>query len=379
MEIYETYIEAIKKTGFVLENRVAQLLKVNGWTVISNKYYEDDYSNTVREVDLVAYKVSHIQHFDIYTVLILNCKKSESNVWALLARDLNLKDPNSDWRPMHTWTNDPALQYKLAETGCSIRYHDQATKAGVGAALNMPEVEVFAFQELSKATGSLLEQKKHKLVKREAIFASSPKNDSAIFNSITSLMKAQAYEIGALANRKKTPSIYQFNLLTIADTELLRMHFREDDIICSPVHSEHYIGRYIINRRETFSRIRFIQSEAFGKELKNYGNLHEANCGWFAAECDAFYDGIMKDPKRTQVLIGAFRKETSDFIKWQVFSSGNKNFDTSTMNVEFSESAQEVLITVNGSFDVIDFLQGSAKEPLHNPNFRQIRACNLLI
>ncbi len=72
---HQAYVKAIYRTGFVLENRVAQLLKSAGWTVISNKYYEDDHSSTVREVDLIAYKVSHIQHFDVYTTLIISCKK----------------------------------------------------------------------------------------------------------------------------------------------------------------------------------------------------------------------------------------------------------------------------------------------------------------
>lgn len=365
METHKTYIDAIKKTGFVLENRVAQLLKANGWTVISNKYYEDDHSSTVREVDLVAYKISHIQHFAVYTVLIVSCKKSEENVWALLARDLNLKDPNSDWWPLHTWTNDPALHYKLAETGCATRYHDEAAAAGVGAALSLPEVEVFAFQELSKATGAPAVHKNPKSGKADARSASSPRNDAAIFSSITSLMKAQAYELGALPNRKKTPSVYQFNLVTVADTELLRMRFRGHEIECSPVQSEHYIGRYIINRRETCSRIRFIQADAFRETLTDYGHLHDANCAWFAAECAAFYLEIVKDWKRTQVLIATFRKEISGFIRWEALTVKNKNVDMSTANIEFSNSAQQVHVTVDGSSEELDFMQGSAEVKKH--------------
>lgn len=57
----------IRKTGFVLENEVAQVLKRSGWTVISNKYYVDDSEETVREIDLVAYHVPKVQHFDVYT------------------------------------------------------------------------------------------------------------------------------------------------------------------------------------------------------------------------------------------------------------------------------------------------------------------------
>ena len=75
----------ICKTGFVLENQIAQTLKAAGWTVISNKYYVDDFEESVREIDLIAYKVSKVKHLDVYTALIISCKKSESNAWALLA------------------------------------------------------------------------------------------------------------------------------------------------------------------------------------------------------------------------------------------------------------------------------------------------------
>jgi hypothetical protein len=143
----------IRKTGFVLENRVAQALKVAGWTVISNKYYVDDSEESVREIDLVAYRVSKVQHFDIYTTLIISCKKSDANAWALLAREINLKDPNSDWWPLHAWSNDKALNFQLAETNKARRYHEQVTAFGVKDALGMPSVEVFAFQEMDKVSG----------------------------------------------------------------------------------------------------------------------------------------------------------------------------------------------------------------------------------
>ena len=135
--------EGIRKTGFVLENRIASTLKQSGWTVISNKYYEDDFTSSVREIDLLAYKVSKVRQFDVYTTLLISCKKNDSNSWALLARDINLKDPNSDWWPLHAWSNDKGLQYQLAEAGCGKTYHDELAKLGVTDALSVPAVEVF--------------------------------------------------------------------------------------------------------------------------------------------------------------------------------------------------------------------------------------------
>jgi hypothetical protein len=76
------YSKEIRKTGFVLEYKVAEMLRQSGWTVISNKYYEDDLEGSVREIDLVAYKVSNVQQVDVYTTILISCKKSELDVWA---------------------------------------------------------------------------------------------------------------------------------------------------------------------------------------------------------------------------------------------------------------------------------------------------------
>jgi len=215
-------IEAqIRKTGFVLENDVAQILRTAGWSVISNKYYVDDYEENVREIDLIAYQVAKVQHLDVYTVLIISCKKSESNVWALLSRKNNLNDPNYDWWPLHAWSNDKALAYQLVTEGFSKRYHAKATALGVSEALTKSSVEVFAFQEMDQKTGA-------------------PQNDKAIFAAATSLMKAQAYELGALPLRKKKPSVYQFNLLSVVDADLVRLMFTERGIKCTEISSEHH-------------------------------------------------------------------------------------------------------------------------------------------
>lgn len=361
MATFEAYVQAVKKTGFVLENRVAQLMKADGWTVISNKYYEDDHSSTVREVDLLAYRVEHVQHFDVYTVLMVSCKKSADNVWALLARDINIKDPNSDWWPMHTWSNDVALQYRLADAGSARRYHEAAVALGVTGALSIPEVEVFAFQELSRDTGETTLPQIQKSGKNDRRPASQPKNDTTIFNSITSLMKAQAYEIGALPNRKKTPSVYQFNLVAVADTDLLRLMFRSQEIDCSAVKTEHYIGRYIIHRKEIFSRIRFVQAEVFEESLRDYARLHKANCQWFANECDAFYLDIVEDPRRVDTLLEAFRKEILSFIKWHALSERGvtENFDVT--GLYYSKRKGMLDISFDVASEVIKVLKESGE------------------
>lgn len=297
----DKYAKEIRKTGFVLEYKVAEILRQAGWTVISNKYYEDDYEGNVREIDLLAYKVSQVQQISVYTTILISCKKSEADIWALIARNINLKDPNADWWPLHAWSNDKAVNHEIAKPTIAKTYHEQVIGLGVVEALSVPEYEVFAFQEMNRASGA-------------------PRNDKNIFSAVTSLLKAQAYELGALSQRKKKPTAYQFNLLSIIESDLVRLVICNDEITQEAIESEHYISRYIIKKRETFSRIRFIGFSSFKKKLEDYDRLHKANCKWFDSAITSFYDEILKDYKRASILVEDFRSKVS----WDIYLSVQK-------------------------------------------------------
>jgi hypothetical protein len=332
-----SFASEIRKTGFVLENEVAQLLKASGWTVISNKYYVDDSEETVREIDLVAYRVSKVEHFDVYTVLIVSCKKSDANAWALLAREINLKDPNSDWWPLHAWSNDKALSFQLSAAGGSKAYHEAALRNGVAEALKLPEVEVFAFQEMDKVSGK-------------------PQNDKPIFSAVTSLMKAQAYELAALPGRKKAPSVYQFNLLSIVDTELIRLMFAGPEIQQGEVDAEHYLARYIVRKREVFARVRFIRAKAFASELEDYGRLHQANCKWFGSECTTFYAGILQDWNRADTLLDDFAKKFRFSVGWRLQDKFKRDFDLGKPALYWDKSSNTPSVGFELPDEVISFM-----------------------
>lgn len=327
----------IRKTGFVLENRVAHWLKAAGWTVISNKYYVDDFEESVREIDLVAYQVQKAQHLDVFTVLVISCKKSESNIWALLAREANLRDPNSDWWPLHAWSNDKAINFQLSEPNVARRCHDDAVARGVREVLGEPSVEVFAFQEMDGKSGA-------------------PRNDKPIFFAVTSLMKAQAYELGALPLRKKLPCVYQFNLISVVDAEMARLMFRGNVITSEPIDSEQYLARYIVKKKETFSRIRFIKSSAFPTALDDYNRLHRANVAWLNQQCDAFYDGIMTDYRRNRVLIDDFKEQVGGNLSRRIRDGMKLNVDFNDFWFYWDVSNKVLHVEVFADENVITFL-----------------------
>lgn len=313
-DIQKLIAAEIAKTGFVLEHEIAQALKSKNWTVISGKYYVDDNEEAPREMDLIAYRVTRFDkdEVELYTVLIISCKKSDENAWALLTRDANLKDPNTDYWPLHAWSNDPGVTYQLGRTGKARAYHEGMRSFGVVDAVADPQVEVFAFQEMNKVTGA-------------------PRNDKAIFAAMTSLVKAQAYELSSLPGRKKTKAVYQFNLVSVVDSDMYRLMFaaKGAGITTSKLDSEQYIARYIVSKRESFSRIRFITSQAFPSALDDYARLHTANVKWFSAEQSLFYKDIMKDPDRVHALVKLFYATIKHAVKWRVEAhfKSIKNFD----------------------------------------------------
>ncbi|HEX7722462.1 MAG TPA: hypothetical protein VF397_09905 [Pyrinomonadaceae bacterium] len=303
----KNFEKQIAKTGFPLEHKIGSLLRASGWTVINNRYYVDDQEQNVREIDLVAYKSRPVQHFRVCTTLIISCKKSEQNVWALLARKKEAYDPNLDQQPVHIWTNDKALSFMLSKTFWPRDYYSRARELGVESVLADPSVSIFAFQEMNRESGS-------------------PQNDRPIFSSITGLMKAQSYEMEALPRRRKTPSIYQFNLVNLVDTQLVQLYFKDSGQKATEIEEEHYVARYIINKRETFARIHFVRSDKFETALEDYGRLHSANCDIFSKNCDEFYDGVLSDTKRTKIFLEEFEKEVKQSL-WSRLLRSDLNLD----------------------------------------------------
>jgi hypothetical protein len=339
LKIFESQI---LKTGFVLENKVAVALKQAGWTVISNKFYVDDHEGSIREMDLIGYKCRRVAHINLYTVLVVSCKKSEANVWGLFTREANLSDPNTDWWPLHAWSNDKAINFQLTKPNAAKQFHEKAATSGVNETVAQPTLEVFAFQELDRKTGA-------------------PQNDKPIFSAITSLMKAQAYELGALPHRKKDPSVYQFNLVSVVDTDLVRLFFNGTSISASSIDSENYLARYIIKKKETFSRIRFLQAEAFESSIADYDRLHESNAKWVSELDSTFYHDVVRDHRRVEV----FSKEFKESLLWYLNYSAKQKFhnDPKFESIWFywEENSEFLSLQLNAEESVIEFLNSDVK------------------
>lgn len=312
------YCDGIEKTGFKLEFEISQVLSRNKWQVINNKYYVDDLQESVREIDLVAYRAANVNHFHVYTVLIVSCKKSEKDAWAFLSKKRNPSDPNAEWLPVHAWSNDKALNYCIKEKEWKQRYLQTNKEFGSDHLSKIYETHIFAFQEMNKTSGL-------------------PNNDKNIFNSITSLMKAQAYEMNALSARKKTPTVFQFNLISVVDSEMLEIGFKENGIKANEVIEAMYVADYIIDKRQTSSKIHFVQASEFEQILSVYNDLHKANAKSFDHEFRDFFTNIERNSGRRSVFIDEINNDLLWRMNHRLLSNGLNLSDKSYFELDWDE------------------------------------------
>lgn len=290
---------------------------------------------------MIAYKATKIQDFFVYTTLIISCKKSEKNAWALLARPLEKNDPNINWHPIHVWTNDKALNYEVSAMDFGKNYYSKQVKKPLNALID-PAVDIFAFQEMEKTSGRV-------------------QNDKPIFDSITSLMKAQAYELRVLPKRKTDLAIYHFSLISVVDTEIIQLLFSREEIEATEIDSTQFLANYIINKEQDVSKIRFIRSSSFEKSIIDYDKLHTFNCEVFSDYYESFYRNSLKDWKRTKVLIDNFRNK----LWWPLFqavsSQIESKFHKKSINLSWDKVNNRVEIQVVLSDDEIQFMNNDTK------------------
>jgi hypothetical protein len=215
----------------------------------------------------------------------------------------------------------------------------------------VPDAHIFAFQEIPK------EKKK------------SP-NDTAIFNSMTSLMKAQAYEIESLPERKTTPSVYQFNLLSVVEADMRQIFFDGEKREIEHRKQAHHVASYIIRKKQTFSRVHFVHISVFQEILQEYDRLHEANSSIFTEEQSAFYPEALTDFKRKKVFLNEFKWDISRQL-WRISHKFQmKTEDFEKLYIWWNSKAEKVEIILEATEDQVTFLNNSAE-------FRQVVAKSL--
>lgn len=232
---------ALEKTGFLLEHLVSEEFQKSNWSVIGNRYYVDDVDGKARELDLIAYRVSKSDELDVFTGVLVSCKKDAEYTWAFMSKDRPPHDPNVDWEPVHCWTDVEPLASFLSS--CEWRKEYLHANKAIYSSLFEKTRNVFATQLVS-ADGT------------------APKNDKPIFESITGLFKALDHELGALPNRAKGKHrLYLFTLLTVVEAPLVDVRYHGDSGEALEVDLLTYLARYMVRKRELSAHVHFVRSD----------------------------------------------------------------------------------------------------------------------
>ncbi|WP_096218242.1 hypothetical protein [Enterobacter kobei] len=334
----QIYAENIKSTGFILESKVSDFLNNHGWGVINNKYYIDDVQSVAREIDVIAYKATKVRDVLVYTTLIISCKKNEENVWALLVKKIKPNDPNIDYEPLKNWSNHPILNYELN--------FNNKEKIGVPDGIVYEKIfnvtkNVFAFQEMSKKSGR-------------------SNNDKNIFNSITSLMKAQSYELTSLSSRKKERSVYFFHLMSLIDSEMILLDCEGDEIHPSETESHTIISNYIINGESTASKINFMTLNGFLNNEIYYQKLHEHYVTYINKCFSSFYNDAFSNIDKRKILTKELWHKYGAKLSLQVMR-GFKVYDRFSIDDIWPSDDSLIVEITTKSSQLNELLEGSEK------------------
>lgn len=339
----ERYRKNIHKTGFILEFNVSEILASHSWTIINNRYYVDDVTGNVREIDIVAYKTRDIQDITFFTTLLISCKKSEENDWVFLSKSLNKKDPNIDALPISNWSNDRILNYMLKNSDWKAGIENEIHNNSFLNDIYHVNKTIFASQEIKKNSGNV-------------------NNDKAIFNSISGLIKALHHELSSLPTRKKNKCFYNFNLLTVVDTEIYLMHFNGPENT-TLVNSDtiHYLNRYIVGGEDGFYKITFCKSEKFATLLNKYNELHDWNTTYYQKLINNFYRDITKDHNKIQYQKELVKTKINSALVRAYYRNKSSTFEdaVSQSGISYSVSLKCMIIDLNTIDDeVINILNG---------------------
>lgn len=318
--------EKIKQTGFVLEHDVAEMFENAGWSVIHNRYYIDDVILQQREIDLVVYKVDEsTPNFRIVTGIIISCKKSEQYDWIFLTRKAPSMSSNINMFPITLSSNVGIFNFQLSITDWvkekNVKYGK--FKGLLQKLFSYSEV-IFAFKEF-----------KYNDVRT--------RSDSAIFDSISSLVKAQSYEIKSLKARRKPKEtyVYNFNLLSIADLKMIKLYFEGSGYSKTEINRINYLNRFIINGSEQHSKIEFVTFNCLSDLIKDYNLLHEWNIDFYKKNIEDFYKNIWEE-NRKAYIINNHGDEFLQSIKTRIKVNVKYDFYFSVLLLDYNDAMLKI-------------------------------------
>lgn len=316
-------INAISKTGFLLEDKIRNLLVNHKWNVIANRYYIDDQKGIEREIDILAYKAftDTKEKIMFYTALIISCKKDEENYWTFLTRPYSENDPNFEYYPLHNISTDSRLKVMLVSEREKLftKLKEYSTLKSI---INMNR-RVTAFQQIKKKSYTC-------------------QNDKNIYESIITSIKATAAEKINVNKKKNDYNVcYNFNLLSVFEGEMIEYSLESNAV--KETYDLHYLNRHIIDKKDDFYRIRFISSSIFERIIKEYDCLFDTNAIIYPSLISEFYHDIFNYRDRVNIYWNQFCEFTLYSINYSI---RNEKISLEVTDLDFSyDKKLSILIT----------------------------------
>ena len=193
-------------------------------------------------------------------------------------------------------------------------------------------------------------------------------NDRAFFSSISTLIKAQSYELARLPERQSGVHLYAFGLLTVLEGEMVEVNYGTATPSVGATEKQKYIAHYIVNRNEQFTRINFVNRNFLPAIVPQYSRSHDAFVAKLVRDRDAFYKDILKDHRRSNVFIETFRSRVSNLLNYFTPGLFKKPVEASDIDLDWDKKHSLALVRIwfdEDSAETIDKLNLANKLGTH--------------
>lgn len=355
-DVEKALSEALNQTGYPFEHYAFETAKRHGWSTRSNRLYIDPEEQKTREMDLLCYRISKGREVSTCTALLISCKARTGKPWALLTREW--PDRGTNWYPyppIGLWTNSNVVKYEVEQPSWPLDYFNLAEASGLEAwAADSPR-EVFALHEFEAVGGPSSKRTKDKAGEP---FRLKPKGDYSLYDGTMSILKALAYELRAVQDRRggsKDRMVYQFNLIQLLDGDLYEAAFGTGSPQVRRIDRYRYFARTMLDGKDFSARIDFCTRPAFEGLLKELSKVHEFNCTHFNTKAQTFYDTVLTSEGRLNYLAPEFQRRLT--IPVMVFGSLKDELGEGWMRLGYKDGNLKVSLSLES--EVVDRLIGS--------------------
>lgn len=360
---------AISKTGFPLENRLTEAFKHAKWGVLSNRYYVDDSDGRARELDLIAYKIMKAGELQVVTSVLVACKKDAEKTWAFLSRPRDRSDSNVDWGPTHIWTDVQPLNAFLSSDADWRQTYFNRDERAKRFAFDITK-DVFAFREIAPP-GERQKTRNPNAIPPPSK-AAAAHNDSAIFNSVTGLLKALDSELSALPDRVPAKNrLYVFTLAVVVDAPMVDVSYTGEDCEVTEIEDLLMLARYMVRKNHFTSQVHFVRADKSAQFIEKLDRLAAVNAGHFKEMVPLSYASILSNQK----VRAFFAPRVKLRLTWRLNDLLKKSLGHTDKIVELSldTEGEKLLLGIDITAAGVSFLNASREaEELTSKVLREV-------